>query len=147
MSASLRPAAPDALLDALPQGYWLFMILIAFGKMALLDKRLTAAEQEWILERINGAVDMKLSAEMVAMIEPMSETEWEMLKAALSLDPPASEGGDLLRRRSASCELLMRPEVFASFAQLNPGIRAAVEIARDRRQPQGARQDSDIIGT
>jgi hypothetical protein len=121
----------NEILDALTAGHRLFVLLIAYGKALLRDGGLRAGEQQRLLERINGAVDMHLTPEMIAAIEPMGAIECQMLDAALSLDPPADGKTDVWTRRRASCDMLMRCDVFAHFVGLNTGIQRALELYRD----------------
>jgi hypothetical protein len=65
---------------------------------------------------------------MIAAIDAMSETEYQMLDAALSLDPPADDKTDIMVRRRASCDMLMRDDVFAHFVKLNAGMQQALRL-------------------
>jgi hypothetical protein len=111
------------------EGHAFIMVATAAAKRVLADVPMTAGERLRVLEQINGAVDINLTAEMVQMIEPASDPELAMIDAARELDPKELKSDDPV---PPSVFLLGRRDVLDCFAQHNKGIRAAVELMRER---------------
>ena len=53
---------------------------------ALQSRGIKTGDQLFLLEKLNGLTDIYLSPEMLAMIEPMSDLEYQIFAAAKSLD-------------------------------------------------------------
>jgi hypothetical protein len=110
------------------------MIGIAQAKTLALARSRTAAQRLRSLEFINR-VPLRnhfITQEMVALIEPASLAEMQMMDEAMSLLPhplPDSIPGSAMME---PLKLLCRDDVFESFAKLNSGIRAALAIAETR---------------
>jgi hypothetical protein len=110
------------------------MIGIAQAKTLALARSRTAAQRLRALEWINR-VPLKnhfITQEMVALVEPASPAEMQMIDEAMSLLPrplPDNLPGSAL---IAPFNLLCRDDVFELFAKLNSGIRAALAIAEMR---------------
>jgi hypothetical protein len=136
-SAWLAPLSPDAtFVTHTPSGYKLIFIMVALTKRALLTKDIKPAEQLLLLEKMNGLTDQYFTPEMLATIEPMGDTEYEIFKEARSLSPP----GDKTCR--ASFDVLTSPRVFGHFITLNPSILAAIKL-RDAVRHGATSTDQD----
>jgi hypothetical protein len=110
-------------------GHCFAMIAIASAKRCLAEMPMTVGQRLRVLEQINGAVDINLTAEMVQLIEPASDLELAMIDAARALDPKESKPDDPM---PPSLDLLGRRDVLDCFAKHNAGIRAAIECVRER---------------
>jgi hypothetical protein len=107
-----------------------------------------AGEQKEWLERLDRCVDRNFAAEMLSVIDPMSDAEIKMLDEALSVDPPGTLGRHNKAWKSAvasgqfpmppecllptGVEILMRSDVFDAIVSINAGLRKAVELDRAR---------------
>jgi hypothetical protein len=98
------------------------MLVISLTKRFLSSHSTSTSERLNILEKMNSLTDQFLTAEMVSAIKPMSDVEYEMLSAALSLD-----GGDA-KRAATSADILTRSDVFGLFVRLNPSLLAAIKF-------------------
>jgi hypothetical protein len=114
MSATLDHVA------CLPCGYRFQMLVIAHAKYVLKTVEMKAGDRLHLLERLDELTDSYLTSEVLALIQPMSETEIDMLHEAFSLDGK--------QRGSASFDILTRDDVFRNFVSLNPSILAAIEM-------------------
>jgi hypothetical protein len=110
-------------------GHCFMMIAIASAKRCLAEMPMTVGQRLRVLEQINGAVDINLTAEMVQLIEPASDIELAMVDAARALDPKDRKPDDPF---PPSFFILGRREVLDCFAKHNAGIRAAIECIRER---------------
>lgn len=101
------------------------LLLIALIKQALLTDGITPAQQLEFLEHLHGQADTFVTPAMIAMVQPMGNTEYAIYKEAASLD----DGLDTPAARVAhggSFRVLTSPRVFWHFCTLNPSILAAV---------------------
>jgi hypothetical protein len=110
-------------------GHCFMMIAIASAKRCLAEMPMTVGQRLRVLEQINGAVDINLTAEMVQLIEPASDIELAMVDAARALDPKERKPDDPM---PPSLDLLGRRDVLECFARHNAGIRAVIERMSDR---------------
>ncbi len=71
-----------------PDGHKFNLFLIALTKRALLTDDISPAEKLELLERLHGLADGDLffSREMIALIQPMGDSEFQIYRAAASLD-------------------------------------------------------------
>jgi hypothetical protein len=128
MSAEEHSAWWDSLSDEqkmiayVPSGYKHILLAIALTKRVLTTCKMKAGEKLQVLEKLNGLTDGYITPEMLAMIEPMSDTEYEMLNEARSLDQPDDKAG------RASFDVLTSPDVFEHFVRLNPSLLAAIKF-------------------
>jgi hypothetical protein len=113
-------SAEQKMIAHIPVGYKFNLLLIALIKRALKCK-MSAGERLQILERLNGMTDGYITPEMLAMIEPAGNTEFEIIKEAQSLDTTAD-------RCEASFAVLTMPDVFEKFLCLNPSLLAAIKL-------------------
>jgi hypothetical protein len=102
------------------------MLVVANTKRALQRINMNVRDRLHVLEKMNGFTDQWLTAEMLATIEPMSDTQEQMFREARSLDPP---GG---RPFQASAGILTSQQVFGHFVRLNPSLLAAIKLQHDR---------------
>jgi hypothetical protein len=122
-SAWLASLSPDeSLVVHTPSGYLLLFIIVALTKRALLTEGIKPAEQLHLLEKMNRLTDQYFTPAMLAVIEPMGDTEYKIYEQAKSLDPP----GDKSAR--ASFDVLTIPRVFWHLVTLNPSILAAIKL-------------------
>jgi len=110
--------AEQKLLDAFPVGYKHTLLTIAYVKHVL-GLKMRPAQRLRFLELLNGLADTVITAEMLAAIQPMSETEAQMFDEARSLD---DEGN-----KCASIVVLTRGDVFAHFLELNLSLLDAIK--------------------
>ena len=109
-----------------PQGHQWNMIAASLFKRFLQGK-MDAGLRLRILEGLNSMADIYLRPEMVAMIEPMCDTGYEIWKEATTLD----RDGD--KACMASFRVLTSPRVFNHFVALNPSIFAAIKWREEYR--------------
>lgn len=105
------------------------LILIAMIKRALLTDGITPVQQLEFLEHLHGQADTYITPQMIAMVQPLGDTEYAIYREAASLD----DGLDTPAARvahGASFDVLTRPRVFWHFCTLNPSILAAVKTRR-----------------
>jgi hypothetical protein len=122
-SAWLASLSPDeSLIVNTPQGYLLMFIVVALTKRGLRANNIKPAEQLFLLEKMNGLTDQYFTPEMLATIEPMGDTEYEIFREARSLDPPDD------KTAAASFKVLTSPRVFSHLARLSPSIFAAIKL-------------------
>ena len=98
------------------------LLFIAYAKHALVNIEMNAGQRLRFLELIHGCIDFTVTQEMVALIEPMSDTEMQMMHEARSLNSEADPAG------MVSYRLLTRPDVFGHFLALNPSLLAAIML-------------------
>jgi hypothetical protein len=110
-----------------PTGYKLMMLVVAKTKRALQRIDMRVRDRLHILEKMNGFTDQWFTPEMLAMIEPMSDTEEQMFREARSLDP---SGGQPFQ---ASAEILTSQQVFGHFVRLNASLLEAIKFQHNRR--------------
>lgn len=113
-----------------PPGYLHILLLAALTKRALQEK-LSVSHRLHFLEKLNCLTDDYLTPYMLSMVEPASDTEFQMIAAARSLDSPDDKAG------SASFRVLSTPSVYAHFVALNPSLLAALRWRQQTlRAPQ-----------
>lgn len=104
-----------------PVGYRYQLLLIAFTKYVL-SLKMGQGQRLRFLELLNDMTDRFITPEMLAVVEPMSETEVNMLIAARSLDAADDKAG------SASFKVLTRRDIFDHFLELNPSLLTAIKM-------------------
>jgi hypothetical protein len=112
-----------------PLGYRFTLLWVSYIKHALVNLKMTAGYRLRFLEYIDDAVCLSVSREMVELVQPMSETEIQMIHVARSLDRKDDPAG------SASFKVLTSPEVFNDFLALNPSLLAAIMLHNKEWQP------------
>lgn len=105
-----------------PCGYRHVLLFVAYCKHALVNHEMRAGHRLEFLEWINRQVDIVIRADMLAIIEPMSLTEVQMMDEALSLDREGDPAG------MASFRVLTSRDVFADFLRLNPSLLKAIML-------------------
>jgi hypothetical protein len=104
------------------------LICVALGKRLLLDPGVKAGDRLRVLERMHEYVRPGgLTPEMLELVDPASDTEMSMFMAARSLDPDPWPADNY----SVPAFIGVLSESIEHFAELNSGIRAAIE----RRRP------------
>jgi hypothetical protein len=116
---SLSP--DDSLVVHTPAGHKHSMLIAAYTKRVL-QYEMPTADRLQFLEKLNGLTDLYFTPEMLALIEPMSDTEIAMVNEARSLDPE----DDRLGR--ASFNVLTSWRVFGHLRRLNPSYLAAMKL-------------------
>jgi len=114
-------SAEENTLVMIPDGYKFSMLIIAYFKHVLVSDSMSDAERLWTLEAINSMIDSYLSQEMVARIDPMSDTEARMFGEAASADR-GSKGC------KASYKILTEHKTFKLFVDRNEGLRQAIRM-------------------
>jgi hypothetical protein len=127
----------DLPLEYVPSGYRLTFIICALLKRALLAADLKVGYRLRFLEAMNHWTDNYFRAEMLQMIDPMSDLEYAIYKEAKSLD---SEDKHLspTQRTEVSFKLLTGERVFSHFLKLNRGIAAAIKWHDGLYKPDAA---------
>jgi hypothetical protein len=105
-----------------PSGYRYSLLFVAYCKHALVNHEMRAGHRLQFLEWINKQVDIVITADMLAAVEPMSVTEVKMMDEALSLDREGDPAG------MASFRVLTSPDVFADFLRLNPSLLKTIML-------------------
>jgi len=105
-----------------PDGYRHTLLFIAYVKHILVNLEMKAGQRLQFLEWINGQTSQVIAAEMLEMIQPMSDTEMKMMHEARSLNRKDDPAG------SASFDVLTSEEVFDDFLALNPSLLAAIML-------------------
>jgi len=75
----------DELVLNTPVGYWHLMLMAAYAKRGLQFK-MSAGKRLKLLELLNSLTDGYFTPDMLAIIEPMCDTQMEMVNEARSLD-------------------------------------------------------------
>jgi hypothetical protein len=119
-----------------PAGYKFEMLVISYIKRVLQTCEMKAHERLRFLEGLNTFTDSYLGPEVLAMIEPMSDIECEMVHEARSLNREGDKLG------SASFDILTSREVFGHFVKLNPSLLAAIEFCHGARRPWKPSQEN-----
>jgi hypothetical protein len=111
---------PDNQIEMLPSGTRHTFIGIALAKRALQTPGIKTGDKLHILEMLNGWA----APEILAMIDPMTDLEYQIFREAKSLD---IEGGNLspAQKTQASYDILTGA-VFSHFVALNSGIANAI---------------------
>jgi hypothetical protein len=104
-----------------PAGYQHLMLWAAYAKRAL-QYEMPAGKRLQLLEKLNSLTDDYFAPEMLAIIEPMCDTEIAMVNEARSLDREDDRIGQ------ASFEVLTSWRVFGHFRRLNPSYLAAIKL-------------------
>lgn len=107
-----------------PRGYMHHMLAIALGKRILADDDLRLGDRLYVLEMINALTDSYISPEMLAAIQPMSDTELTIFREAKSLDADGEKLGQ------ASFKVLTSWKVFNYFLALNPSLLVAIKMRK-----------------
>jgi hypothetical protein len=118
-----------------PVGYRYSFILAALTKRFLLHDEIQPADKLELLERLHSLVDFYFTTEMLATIEPASDTEWQIYETAETLDPADD------KRARASFDILTSGTVFDHICTLNPSILAAIKMKSNAaliRRPSAA---------
>jgi hypothetical protein len=137
-SAWLASLSPDEVLVVYtPPGYQMNFIIVALTKRALLMEEIKPGEQLELLENMNALTDRYFTAEMLSMIEPVSDTEYEIFAAAKMLDKPSDKCA------TASFKVLTSPRVFWHICTLNPSILAALRHEAQQRKAAALRLLAD----
>lgn len=105
-----------------PSGYRYTLLFVAYCKHALVNHEMRAGHRLQFLEWINKQVDFVMTADMLAIIEPMSITEVKMMDEARSLDRDSDPAG------MGSFRVLTSADVFAEFLKLNPSLLKAIML-------------------
>jgi hypothetical protein len=105
-----------------PCGYKHTLLFIGYCKYGLVNCEMRAGQRLQFLEWVNRQVDLIVTADMLATIEPASVTEVKMMDEALSLDRDGEPAG------MASFRVLTSPDVFADFLRLNPSLLKAIML-------------------
>jgi hypothetical protein len=121
MSDTSADDVDDRLVLFTPAGYKHFFLWAAYVKRAL-QFELPAGKRLKLLERLNSLTDLYFTPEMLATIEPMSDTEIEMVNEARSLDLEDDRLGQ------ASFDVLTSQRVFGHFLRLNPSLMTAIKL-------------------
>jgi hypothetical protein len=106
---------------AVPAGYIHLMLWASAAKRAL-QWEMKPGKRLRLLELLNGLTDNYFTPDMLAIIEPMSDTEMAMVSEARSLDREDDRLGQ------ASFDVLTSPKVFGHFRRLNPSFLAAIKL-------------------
>jgi hypothetical protein len=111
---------PDNQIEIVASGTRYTFVAIALAKRALQTPGIKTGDKLHILEMINGWA----GPDILAMIDPMSDLEFQIFREAKSLD---IEGGNLspAQKTQASFDILTGA-VFPHFVALNPGIANAI---------------------
>ena len=114
-------SADDRLVVHTPPGYQHLMPWAAYAKRAL-QFEMPAGSRLKLLEQLNNLTDLYFTPEMLATIEPMSDTEIEMMNEARSLDREE-------HRLGQACFMVLTSwRVFGHFRRLNPSYLAAIKL-------------------
>jgi hypothetical protein len=105
-----------------PCGYKHTLLFIAYCKYGLVNCEMRAGQRLQFLEWVNRQVDLIVTADMLATIEPASITEVKMMDEALSLDREDDPAG------MGSFRVLTSADVFADFLRLNPSLLKAIML-------------------
>src|SRR5262245_49131717 len=73
-------SSDESLVVHTPSGYLLTFIIVALTERALLTKDIKPADQLLLLEKMNGLTDQYFTPEMLATVEPMGNTEYEIFE-------------------------------------------------------------------
>jgi hypothetical protein len=102
------------------------LLVIAYTKYAIERVKMPRGERAMLLQQLNDLVAKLphgfLSAEMLATIQPMSDTEVQMMHEARSLDPKDCKSG------KASFDVLTNLRTFSIFVTLNPSLLTALKM-------------------
>ncbi|HUI12560.1 MAG TPA: hypothetical protein VL048_03710 [Xanthobacteraceae bacterium] len=109
-----------------PSGHKFTMLFIAYVKYVIANFRMKAGEHLQLLEWLNGTVDIFITSDVLAMIEPMDTTQAEMLMEARSLDDPKD------KLANASFDVLTSERVFWHFVTLNQSLLDAIRFREMR---------------
>jgi hypothetical protein len=118
------------LIAYVPAGYRVNLVAIALAKRALLTKGCPPAEKLSFLEFLNAMPDSYLSADMVAVVEPIDDVGYRIVEEAMTLDPPDDKAG------AASCKVLSSARVFGHLIALNPSILKAIALREGGKRCQ-----------
>jgi hypothetical protein len=112
---------PDNQIEMMPVGWRHTYIGIALAKRALQTPGIKTGDKLHLLEMINRWA----SPDILALIDPMSDLEFQIYSEAKSLD---IDGPDLtpIQKTQASYEILTSAQVFSHFVALNPGLAKAI---------------------
>jgi hypothetical protein len=118
-------------------------IVAAMTKRGLQDDKMPAGERLHLLEKLNGLTDQHFTAEMLALIDPMSDLEFQIYQEAKSLDAPHPKNKDDIRtiHWKASFDILTGP-AFKHFVALNPGLAKAFRLYDGQFWPDTAPQSA-----
>ncbi|HTC04893.1 MAG TPA: hypothetical protein VK749_15930 [Xanthobacteraceae bacterium] len=122
----------DLLIIHLPPGYQWMLVL------ASLEKRLLQGDMEpglrlRLLESLNSMIHGLITADMLAMIQPMCDTAYQIWKEAKTLD---REGDQACM---ASFRVITSWRVFNHFLKLNPSILDAIRLEDQQRGAAASR--------
>jgi hypothetical protein len=111
----------DQLASNTPAGYVHLMLMAAYAKRGLQFKA-SIGKRLKLLELLNSLTDGYFTPEMLSVIEPMCDTQMEMVSEARSLVREDDRLGN------ASFAVLTKPQVFGHFRRLNPSLLAAIKL-------------------
>lgn len=118
-------------------GHTMVFIVAALTKRALQDDKMEAGDRLHLLEKLNGLTDQYFTADMLALIDPMSNLEYQIFREAKSLDIKAA-GLSPAQQTQASYEILTSSQVFSHFVTLNPGMANAIRMHENPRRADAA---------
>ena len=127
----------DLLIAHTPLGRRWNMIAASLAKRVL-QEDMPAGLRLRFLECLNAMIGLNFTAEMLAMIEPMCDTAFEIWKEAKTLDPKNDKAC------MASFNVLASWRVFHHFLELNPSILAAIKWLEKNRHASAA--DMKVYG-
>ena len=119
-------------IDRIPLGHRHSFWVVVIGKFILQTGQLSADENLRVLESLHSLCEKDalyggyLSKEVLAMIEPASQAEFDIWNAASSLDT-----SDL---KAESFAVLTDAETFDILVQLNPSILRAIHRANELKE-------------
>jgi len=115
------------MVEMFPPGYRHVLLMVAYAKRGLAAASIGDHARLDILEKLHELTDQFFRERVLAVIEPMGETEAEMMAQAFSLDP----AGDKSRRASFD---LLTGEAFDHFVRLNPSLLRAIRLCGELRR-------------
>ena len=131
-------SADETLIVHVPVGHQWNMIAASLVKRWLQGK-MDAGLRLRLLESLTGMTDIYLRPEMLAMIEPMCNTAYQIWSEAKTLD----REGD--KACMASFRVLTSPRVYDHLTTLNPSILAAIRW-RDAYRGDPTQQQTQYSG-
>jgi hypothetical protein len=123
----------------------MFFIVAALTKRALQDDKMKAGDRLHLLEKLNGLTDQNFTADQLALIDPMSDLEYQIFCEAKSLDIKAVDLSPA-QQTQASYDILTG-YVFEHFVVLNPGMAKAIRWGprRPATVPQTTAPDGSAL--
>jgi hypothetical protein len=103
-----------------PQGWRFTIVFLSRLKYDLVRHPMTARERLELLEGIDGLLNEKLTAEVVAAIEPADDATAEIVDTAVAAG------------FSAASDLLSKDDVFRRLIALNPRWLRAIQLMQQQ---------------